>query len=462
MQDEKRPRRKILFHSISDPRWYWIPVISLILSILSIGVLFAIYRIGERERMYFELADALMDIQIIVTTSHLRVEEAITGYETVAIQEVKDVIDSAINLAEAILNGGKSEHGLMLQPLEDSKLRKEMEDIKLLLTKFKTLSLQRIQDPEAFAIGSTLYQDFHDVFKESENKAHALEMIAEENQIQAQAQRKSIFLGLLLAWIFIVSLYTIAIWNRGVRRNAAEEALQRANEQLQLQTDDLKKHKEHLKELVEERTAELTSANKTLQQEIMEREQTEQSLRISENKFRALVESLPQKIFLKNKESVYLYCNENFARYLNLRAWEIFGKTDYDLFPKEVAEKNIAEDQKILKSGTGMNSEENWVRDGQEAVIHKFKMPVRNEQGWGSGILGILSDITERVRLEAIVEAVTMMNNIGYIFAGVGHEIGNPINSAKMTLSVLKKRINTYSKETIEEYLERLGGDVKG
>jgi PAS domain-containing protein len=79
----------------------------------------------------------------------------------------------------------------------------------------------------------------------------------------------------------------------------------------------------------------------------MEHEQTEQSLQINENKFRTLVESLPQKIFLKTKESVYLYCNENFARYLNLRAWEIFGKTDYDLFPKEVAEKKSP---KIRKS----------------------------------------------------------------------------------------------------------------
>jgi C4-dicarboxylate-specific signal transduction histidine kinase len=107
-----------------------------------------------------------------------------------------------------------------------------------------------------------------------------------------------------------------------------------------------------------------------------------------------------------------------------------------------------------------MNSEERWIRDGQEAVIHKFKMPVRNEQGWGNGILGILSDITEQVRLEAFAEAVSMMNNIGYIFAGVGHEIGNPINSAKITLSVLKKRINTYSKENIEEHLERALGEM--
>ena len=460
MQDPKPLKRQTLFLSIAYSRWYWMPVIGLILSLFSIGMLLGLYRIGERQGMDFEIWDALMDIRIYHLSSHLWLEEFIAGDKTVNIQKIKDDMDLAITLAEAIRNGGKSEHGQILGPIQDSSLRKEVEEIESMLRESREISLQRLKDPEGAGVGSVLDNRLGAIFKVLEKKTQALELVVEKAQIRARVQSRRLFLGLLLSWIFVVSLSSIAIWKREARRHTAEEAMQRANKQLELQTGDLKKHKDHLTELVEERTAELTSANKTLQQEIMEREQTEQSLRTNENKFRTLVESLPQKIFLKNEESVYLYCNENFARHLNLRTWEIFGKTDYDLFPKEVAEKNISEDQKILKSRTGMNLEERWVRDGQEMVIHKFKMPVRNEQGWGSGILGILSDITEQVRLEAIAEAVTMMNNIGYIFAGVGHEVGNPINSAKMTLSVLKEKIDSYSKDNIEEYLERALGEI--
>ena len=75
-------------------------------------------------------------------------------------------------------------------------------------------------------------------------------------------------------------------------------------------------------------------------------------------------------------------------------------------------------------------------------------------------LLIFLRDITERIRLESIAEAVNNMNNIGYIFSGIRHEIGNPINSIKMTLTVLKRNIDDYSKETVVEYIDRTLGEI--
>lgn len=66
-----------------------------------------------------------------------------------------------------------------------------------------------------------------------------------------------------------------------------------------------------------------------------------------------------------------------------------------------------------------------------------------------------LRDITEKVQLESIAEAVNTMNNIGYVFSGIRHEIGNPVNSIKMTMSVLKNNIDKYKKETIVDYVDR-------
>jgi len=64
-------------------------------------------------------------------------------------------------------------------------------------------------------------------------------------------------------------------------------------------------------------------------------------------------------------------------------------------------------------------------------------------------------DITEKARLVSIAEAVNTMNNIGYVFSGIRHEIGNPVNSIKMTLSVLKNNIDRYSRDTVMEYIDR-------
>jgi len=66
-----------------------------------------------------------------------------------------------------------------------------------------------------------------------------------------------------------------------------------------------------------------------------------------------------------------------------------------------------------------------------------------------------LMDITEKTRLESIAESVNTMQNIGYVFSGIRHEIGNPINSIKMTLSVLKNNLDKYSRDNVLEYVDR-------
>ena len=69
-------------------------------------------------------------------------------------------------------------------------------------------------------------------------------------------------------------------------------------------------------------------------------------------------------------------------------------------------------------------------------------------------------DITAKARLESIAEAVETMNNIGYVFAAVRHELGNPINSVKAALSVLRANLDTYPRTMVAEYLDRIGSEV--
>lgn len=65
-------------------------------------------------------------------------------------------------------------------------------------------------------------------------------------------------------------------------------------------------------------------------------------------------------------------------------------------------------------------------------------------------------NITENKRLLAIAETMDLMKNLGYIFSGIRHEIGNPINTIKMTASVLKNNLHRFSPERVEEYIDRM------
>lgn len=86
--------------------------------------------------------------------------------------------------------------------------------------------------------------------------------------------------------------------------------------------------------------------------------------------------------------------------------------------------------------------------------------PILDNRGDVDFLVFSLSDVTEKTRLQSIAEAVNTINNIGYVFAGIRHEIGNPVNSAKITLSVLRANLDRYSREDLLEYLERIAGEL--
>ncbi len=71
-----------------------------------------------------------------------------------------------------------------------------------------------------------------------------------------------------------------------------------------------------------------------------------------------------------------------------------------------------------------------------------------------------IRDITEKSRLESIAQAANTMDNIGFIFSGIRHEIGNPLNSLKMALSVLQQGAGNTPPEMLKEYIERGLADI--
>lgn len=69
-------------------------------------------------------------------------------------------------------------------------------------------------------------------------------------------------------------------------------------------------------------------------------------------------------------------------------------------------------------------------------------------------------DITEKMRLESIAEAVESTNNLAYVFSAVRHELGNPINSVKVAIGVLQQNLESYSRADIADYLDRMATEV--
>lgn len=98
--------------------------------------------------------------------------------------------------------------------------------------------------------------------------------------------------------------------------------------------------------------------------------------------------------------------------------------------------------------------------DGAFCEEETIISPVKGKNDEIQNFVFIKRDVTEKKRLESIAQSINLMNNLGYIFSGIRHEIGNPINSIKVTLSVLSKHLTTYSTDRVLEFIERALAEV--
>ena len=123
----------------------------------------------------------------------------------------------------------------------------------------------------------------------------------------------------------------------------------------------------------------------TLRQGILEMKESEarrqkalDELRANENRHRILWENLPQRVFMKDKDSVYVLCSQSYAAELKRKPREIIGKTDEDFYLREVAEKYGMDDKRIMTTGQAEDTEESFVRERQSFVVRTIKTPLKD------------------------------------------------------------------------------------
>ena len=160
------------------------------------------------------------------------------------------------------------------------------------------------------------------------------------------------------------------------KKRQAEEALKKAYDALEIRID--------------ERTVELAKANEVLIEE--------------EERYRTLLENIPQKIFIKDKNLFYLSCCKKYAQDLKIKPEEIKGNDDFKFFPTALAEKYRADDQAIIESGKTTVIEEDYIMDEQTFTVRTVKAPVKDKAGNITGVIGIFEDITNLKQMEKVVQ----------------------------------------------------------
>jgi PAS domain S-box-containing protein len=147
--------------------------------------------------------------------------------------------------------------------------------------------------------------------------------------------------------------------------------------------------------------------------DITERKQTEQALEQEKNLLSGLVHTIPDLVWLKDPQGVYMSCNPRFQAFFGASETEIVGKTDFDFVDAEQAQFFRQNDQAVVASGQSLSNEEwlTFASDGYRGLFETIKTPMYDAENQLVGVLGIAREITEQKQTE------TKLANLNRIYA---------------------------------------------
>lgn len=231
-----------------------------------------------------------------------------------------------------------------------------------------------------------------------------------ENQalITNLALAAGVILGVLaLVWLYILSSHEAA------RRRLAEGELRTLNAELETR--------------VEERSAELERSRELL---------------------KAVVENMPDTVFLKDVQDQFRYVlvNEAGERLFGRDRAELLGHVDHELFPRAQASLCHKEDEEVAQSGEERFIMERSVETPSGLrMIESRKVPIADANGQQHFVLGIVRDITDRRSIENQLRQVQRMDTVGRLTGGIAHDFNNILAIIIGNLDLLRESLEDHS-----------------
>jgi len=232
----------------------------------------------------------------------------------------------------------------------------------------------------------------------------------------------------------------------------------------------------------------------------------EETLESERNLLRALIDALPDHIYVKDKKRRFVLCNNAVARFFGLASpQEVMGKSDSDFLPRELARQFEEEERMLLRGDApSVNRETGFGdRDGRTHWVITTKVPLRDGRGGITGLVGINRDISERKWAEEQLHQLNLdlarnqkellqtyenlkqaneelkaaqmrliqaekLESIGRLAAGVAHEVKNPLATLLMGLDYLAENFKDAGEDVamtmaeMQEAIKRADGIIHG
>ena len=154
----------------------------------------------------------------------------------------------------------------------------------------------------------------------------------------------------------------------------------------------------------------LAELNTELTSTVEGRESLEGAWKVERRLLRAMIDQVPDYLFVKDTRSRFIVANRAVAADLGLEPDEMIGKTDFELHPAESARQFYADEQAVVQTGKPMLDIDEFIvdADGRQKWLSTTKVPLRDENDQVIGIVGICRDVTEKKRAEAQIRFMAL------------------------------------------------------
>jgi PAS domain S-box-containing protein len=223
-------------------------------------------------------------------------------------------------------------------------------------------------------------------------------------------------------------------------------------ERIQERDAALQNSNNQLESRVEERT-------RQLQGEVDDRMLAEEMLSKERGMLRALIDNVPDFMYVKDAESRFVVANASLARSMGLNSpADMLQKTDFDFYPRKLAASFYEDDRMVVSSGEPIFNREEEAIDsfGNRIWLLTTKVPLFDKDGRMTGIAGVGRDITERQRVEQAMQrakeaAEAASRAKSEFLANMSHEIRTPLNGVMgMTDLALETQLTPEQRDYLE------------
>jgi len=192
-----------------------------------------------------------------------------------------------------------------------------------------------------------------------------------------------------------------------------------------------------------------------ISRDITSRIKTEEELATERKLLRTLIDNMPDRIYAKDLNSRFIICNNALMKMMGKSDYkEILGKSDFDLLPRELAEKYFADEQEIIRTGIPLIDKEEFRSDVSVASSWSLttKVPLIDPDGKIIGIVGIGRNVTERKRRETesqviyeIAQGMTTSINLDELMKLIHHSLGKVVYAENIFVALYDQGTKMFS-----------------